>query len=82
MKIALLSNVNFDFVIRALAGSFDVVRPSGYGDIWGQLLNPSSSLNAENPDVIVFLVDIEQILDGSYDTKLIDEWFAQILTRP
>ena len=77
MKVALLSNVNVDFVIRALAGSFDVVHPSGYGDIWGQLLNPTSSLNAENPDVIIFLADIEQILDGSYDTKLIDEWFAE-----
>ena len=76
MKIALLSNVNVDFVIRALAGSFDVARPVGYGDIWGQLLNPSSSLNRENPDVIIFLADIEQILDGSYDTKAIDEWFA------
>ena len=76
MKVALLSNVNVDYVIRALAGSFDVARPVGYGDVWGQLLNPSSSLNAENPDVIIFLPDIEQILDGSYDTKAVDEWFA------
>ena len=53
MKIALLANVNVDFVIRALSGSFDVVRHSGYGDILVQLLNPSSSLNAENPNVII-----------------------------
>ena len=88
MKIALLSNVNVDFVIRTLAGNFDVVPPAGYGDIWGQLLNPDSVLSRENPNVILFLPDIEQLLDGCYDfdeaAKIIDEWFSRfdsIITR-
>ena len=88
MKIALLSNVNVDFVIRTLAGNFDVVPPAGYGDIWGQLLNPDSILSRENPNIILFLPDIEQLLDGCDDfdgaAKIIDEWFSRfdsIITR-
>ena len=81
MKVALLSNVNVDFVIRTLTGNFDVVPSTGYGDVWGQLLNPDSNLNRENPNVIIFLPDIEQILDGCYDfagsVTIIDEWFSR-----
>ena len=80
MKVALLSNVNTDFVLRILGKKLDCVPPVGYGNVWGQLLDLDSELNQANPDVIVFLTDIEQLMDGCTDLgqskKIIDEWFA------
>jgi FkbH-like protein len=80
LKVALLSNVNADFVLRSLSKKFDCVPSVGYGDVWGQLLESGSTLNTSSPDAIVFLMDIEQLLDGCLsreDSKMvIDEWFS------
>ena len=57
MKVALLSNVNADFVLQKLDGKFDCVPSVGYGNIWGHLLNPDSSVNSNNADVIVRIMD-------------------------
>ena len=82
MKVALLSNVNTDFVLRILAKKLDCVPAVGYGNVWGQLLDGNSGLNQANPDVIVFLIDIEQLMDGCIDLNqaktIIDEWFAML----
>ena len=80
MKVSLLSNVNTDYILRLLAKSVDCVPSVGYGDVWGQLLDPESALNKSGPDVIVFLTDIEQLTDGCIDeagrNKAVDEWFS------
>lgn len=80
MKIALLSNVNCDFVINLLASELDIVPSVGYGDVSAQMLNPESVLNAANPDVIFIIIDIEQLIDGSMSfeeaSRIIDDWFG------
>lgn len=82
MKVALLSNVNADYILRMLARKYDMVPPVGYGDVWGKLLNPSSELNKANPDVIVILIHVEQMLDGcteeSRAEEIIEEWFLTL----
>ena len=78
MKIAILSNVNVDFVTRLVSKNYDVVPSVGYGNVWGQLLDQESQLTRINPNVIVFLPDIEDLLDGEYEhhDSIIDEWFS------
>ncbi|WP_295067029.1 HAD family hydrolase [Ruminococcus sp.] len=80
MKVALLSNVNTDFILRLLAKKLDCVPSVGYGDVWGQLLNTNSTLNQADPNVIVLFIDIEQLTDGCTDLNqakdIINEWFA------
>ena len=81
MKIALLSNVNVDYVSRILSKQWDVIPSVGYGDIWGALFNPESELRKAKPDRIVFLPDIEQMLDEACDRDyitVIGEWFQRI----
>lgn len=82
MKVALLSNVNTDFVLRILAKRMDCIPSVGFANVWGQLLDTNSSLNQENPDVIVFLIDIEQLLDGCINKSdaesAINEWFSML----
>ncbi len=80
MKVGLLSNINADYILRFLGEKIDCVPSVGYGDVWGQILNPVSDFNFSNPDVIVFLIDIEQLLDNclkmSDCISVIDNWFS------
>lgn len=78
--LAVLSNVNTDCVLKQLSECFDTVPAIGYADVWGQLLDKDSSLNKANPDVIVMIIDIEQLVFSENDTQnkklVIDEWFG------
>lgn len=80
MKVALLSNVNTDFILRILNKELECVPTVGYGNVWGQFLDGDSGLNQADPDVIVFLIDIEQLMDGCTDLNqaetIINEWYA------
>lgn len=77
--LAILSNINADYINRILSKELDVVPSVGYGNIWGQLLDQQSVLNNSNPDHIVVIVDIEQLLDGIFDlqkaVEMVDNWF-------
>lgn len=85
MKVALLSNVNTDFVLRIMEKTMDCVPSVGYGNVWGQLLDANSGLNQADPDVIVLLTDIEQLVDGSNNLNeaisAINEWFSMLDTN-
>ncbi len=80
MRVALLSNVNTDYVLRLLAKEIDCIDSVGYGNVWGQLLDKNSSLNQADPGAVVFLMDIEQLTEGCSDIdgakKAIDEWYS------
>lgn len=84
MKVALLSNINADFVLRIMAKELDCIPSIGYGNVWGQLLDPSSDLNKADPDAVVFLMDIQQLIDGTSDfnaiKKTIEEWYSLLDT--
>lgn len=82
MKVALLSNINADFVLRILAKKMDCVPSVGYGNVWGRLLDPDSDLNRSDPDVIVLLTDIEQLTDGYAGLEQVQaaiaDWFSML----
>ena len=82
MKVALLSNVNSDFVLRILAKKMDCVPSVGYGNVWGQILDMNSSLNKADPSVLFFLIDIEQLVERCTNindaVSMIDEWFSML----
>lgn len=78
-KVAVLSNVNMDYVSRELEKDFSVWHPEGYGNLWEQQMDPQSSFNQFSPDVAVLIVDAWQLTDGEIeyaDAKgIVDEWF-------
>lgn len=86
MKVALLSNVNTDFVVCQLSKKYDMVPSVGYGSIWEKLLDRDSSVNRANPDALIIIIDIEDLLDLDivYDyqeaAEKIDQWFTMLDT--
>lgn len=81
-KIAILSNVNMNFVIRSLKSKIDVYDAEGYGNELGTLLNPQSSYHAFQPQFLFLMMDLMQLLDGASDDEeakgKIDRWFTAL----
>ncbi len=81
-KIAILSNVNMNFVIRGLKNQVDVFEAEGYGNELGTLLNPRSSYHAIAPRFLFLLMDLMQLLDGVADDReaeeKIERWFTTL----
>ncbi len=82
MKIALLSNVNMDFVIRRLKEDFSVYEAEGYGNELGTLLNPSSSYHAFAPDITFLVEDLMELtgheLDPERAAEPVERWFSDL----
>lgn len=80
MKIALLSNVNMNYVIRSLKGKTDIFQPEGYGNELGFLQNPGSTYHAFEPDVTFFVMDYMELLGHDLSVAAAEEkvayWFA------
>ena len=79
-KVALLSNINLDFVIRLLDKKYDVCMPEGYGNELGALLNPNSKYNLFNPNLTFILMDVMELLNheiynDTYIKEKIETWF-------
>ena len=81
-KIALLSNVNMDFVIRLLQKHREVYRAEGYGNELGMLTNPSSSYHAFGPDITFLVMDLMELLEHELEPtaarQRIERWFAVV----
>lgn len=81
MKIALLSNVNMDPVIRMLTASDNVIYSTqGYGNEIGTLLNKESQLYRFSPEIVFLIIDVMETIHHdicipSVEAK-IDEWFS------
>jgi len=79
-RIALLSNVNMDFVIRLLQKQIEIYRGEGYGNELGILMNPASSYHTFSPDFIFLVMDLMELLEHDLDRAgakgRIDRWFA------
>lgn len=58
MKIALLSNVNMDMVVKNLSGNYEMFETSGYGE-WVQSLL-GRSIYSFNPQIIFVILDGEE----------------------
>ncbi len=81
-KIALLSNVNMDFVIRMLQKELDVYETQGYGNEMGALMNPRSAYHAFAPGITFLVMDLMELIKHDLETetagKRIEEWFGGI----
>lgn len=81
-RIALLSNVNMNFVIRGLASELEVYQTEGYGNELGILMNPASSYYDFAPSVTFLVMDLAEILLRSYRLdeakERIVSWFSTL----
>lgn len=81
-KLALLSNVNMNLVIRLLQREAEVYEAEGYGNELGMLMNPESSYHAFAPDITFLVEDLMELLEHDLERKSaeekIDDWFEQL----
>ena len=61
-RLAVLSNVNMNMVIRMLQKQAEVYDAEGYGNELGALLNPASSYHAFQPDITFLIMDLAEFL--------------------
>lgn len=61
-KIAVLSNVNMNYVIRLLKKEYQVYEAEGYGNELGILLNRQSSYYDFAPEITFLLMDLMELL--------------------
>lgn len=81
-KVALLSNVNMNFVIRMLQKHVEVYETEGYGNELGILMNPASSYHAFAPDITFVVEDLMELLEHDLDLETagrrIRRWFGDL----
>ena len=88
MKIAVLSNINMNSVIRLLGKEVEVYQPEGYGNELGILMNPASSYHAFEPEYTFLVMDLMELLEHDPDPTAADrrihEWFSDLrgILRP
>ena len=84
MKIALLSNINMNPVIRSLKKEMDIYETEGYGNELGTLMNPQSSIHSYNPDIIFLIEDLLELINHDTDinhaSDIIVNWFSNFET--
>lgn len=78
-NVALLSNTNIEPIINKIDVDSNVYKPSGYGNVFEELLNPSSSLNKFSPNVVFIIIDLSELLVNCFSEKDVDteiyNWF-------
>ena len=81
-RLAVLSNVNMNMVIRMLQKQAEVYETEGYGNELGILLNPTSSYHAFQPDITFLIPDLAELLEHDFDPqtakKRIENWFRTL----
>lgn len=80
MRIAVLSNVNMNGVIRILKKSIDVFDAEGYGNEIGTLLNQKSSFWMYKPEAVFIIEDIQELTGHLTVPEMAEEkifdWFT------
>lgn len=81
-KIALLSNVNMNFVIRMLGKETPVYAAEGYGNELGIMMNPASSYHEFAPEITFLVMDLMELLEHDLTLErasgCITGWFAAL----
>lgn len=81
-KLALLSNVNMDFVIRLLQKHSRIWAGEGYGNELGQLMDPDSAFHAYGAELIFLVMDLMELLGHDLSVtaagRRIDGWFDSV----
>lgn len=81
-KIALLSNINMNFVIRTLQKEIEVFQAEGYGNELGTLMNTASAYYAFEPEITFMVVDLMELVEHELNPTLagekMDQWFSTL----
>ena len=81
-RLAVLSNVNMNMVIRMLQKQAQVYEAEGYGNELGTLLNPQSSYHAYHAEITFLIVDLAELLEHDLDPvtaeRNIGNWFRTL----
>lgn len=79
MRLAVLSNINVNGIVRILDRKHEVYQVEGYGNEIEILMNPNSTLYSFEPQVVFLIEDIAELIKHSFDFKYvknqITEWF-------
>lgn len=82
MKVALLSNINVDPIIRQLKReqNIDIYSSQGYGNELGTLINRESGLYKYKPRIAFIIIELMELLYHEIEMEKaetrIDEWFT------
>lgn len=68
MKVAILSNVNMNSLIRRLGKEMEVYQVEGYGNELGTLMNPVSSYHEFAPEYTFLIMDLMELLEHDLDS--------------
>lgn len=66
-KIALLSNVNMNYIVRLLKKEHQIYEPEGYGNELGLLMNKQSSYHIFEPEITFLIMDLMELLGHDLD---------------
>lgn len=81
-RIAILSNVNMNALIRLLQGKdgLEVYEAEGYGNELGALMNPASSYHTFAPEITFLVMDLPELLAHELEPAAaagrMADWFA------
>lgn len=82
MKIAVLSNVNMNSLIRLLGKEAEVYQAEGYGNELGILMNPASSYHVFDPEYTFFVMDLMELVEHDLEPaaaqRRMDSWFSSM----
>lgn len=82
MKVAILSNVNMNSLIRMLGKEMEVYQVEGYGNELGVLINPVSSYHEFAPEYTFLIMDLMELLEHDLDMTAakirIMGWFSTL----
>lgn len=82
MKIAVLSNININPVIRQISKEIEVFAAEGYGNELGQMMNEKSGLNRFEPDMVFLVEEIAEIAEHQFEeTEVLERfkgWFQTL----
>ena len=82
VRVALLSNVNMNFVIRLLKGQegLTVYEGEGYGNELGLMLDPGSSYQEFDADITFLVMDLMEVLehDLTVEGTRAEKWFSML----
>ena len=78
--IAVLSNVNMNYMIRLLKKEYEVYDSEGYGNELGILMNPASSYHSFDPQITFLVMDLMEVLEHELEpaagASSIERWFG------
>lgn len=79
-KIALLSNINMNYVLRMLENEYEVYRTEGYGNELGFLLDKNSSYHSFGANYTFLIIDLLELLGHNINLtevkESVNKWFA------